>query len=85
MLYWHLYNYRLFQSIVGASDDAASVLETVRERFVEVDHDRSGFVTMGQFRHVMNSLPGTQDLTVSTCISLDGCGANHNVDVELWK
>ncbi|CBJ27722.1 hypothetical protein Esi_0083_0058 [Ectocarpus siliculosus] len=47
----------------GGGGGPGSVLGRFRERFVAVDRDKTGFINRAQFRAVLASLPGTQDLT----------------------
>ncbi|CAB1102374.1 unnamed protein product [Ectocarpus sp. CCAP 1310/34] len=47
----------------GGGDGPGSVLWRFRERFVAADRDKTGFINRAQFRAVLASLPGTQDLT----------------------
>lgn len=51
----------------GGGGGPGSVLGRFRGRFVAVDRDKTGFINRAQFRAVLASLPGTQDLTVRTC------------------
>lgn len=48
----------------GGRTGPSAVLGTLRERFVAADREKSGFLDRGQFRVVLDSLPGTHGLTV---------------------
>ncbi|CAM9921910.1 unnamed protein product [Ectocarpus sp. 4 AP-2014] len=47
----------------GGGGGPGSVLGRFRGRFMAVDRDKTGFINRAQFRAVLASLPGTQDLT----------------------
>lgn len=58
--------FRLCQSLEtpGSANTPATVLGTLRERFVAADRKKSGFLDGVKFRAVLDSLPGTQGLKV---------------------
>lgn len=62
---------RLCQSLEasgGGDGGTGTVLDALRERFVAVDRNKTGFLDATQFRTVLADLPGVEGLTVSNLL-----------------
>lgn len=56
----------------SCEDGAEEALGRLRERCIEADPLKGGYLTGLQFRNILESIPGIRDLTVSSPRNLRG-------------